>query len=126
MEILDLIWKFRIWYGNCGWDIEKMEITLLKFKFWLLPTHHKMKQESENNFQIFNSVSFLLRYLQPKSFQPYARKFGFWVRMSIFQIFRILTDVPSKLLTSLLYVFRPWVAELLKGRILGSRIPDIF
>ena len=29
----------------------------------------------------------------------------------IFQIFRILADLPSKLLTSLLYVFRPWIKD---------------
>ena len=40
----------------------------------------------------------------PKFLPVHLWEFRFW----IIQIFRILTDLPSKLLISLLYVFHPW------------------
>ena len=86
MEFLNLKWKFQIWYGNSRSDFEIVDYIR---KLWILYGYSGSEMEIPDKMEMI-----LLICME--------------ILGSIFQIFRILADLPSKLLTSLLYVFRPW------------------
>ena len=115
MEIMDHILKFWIWYGNSGNEMEFLDD---KWKFRKLPfwygnsgyyqNHKQMKQESENHIQKINYISFSFKIFAAKILPANASYFKFWIWK--IKIFRILTDLSSKLLTRLLDVFCPSIS----------------
>ena len=87
MEFLNLKWKLQISYGNSRYDLEIMDYIR---KLWILNGNSGSEMEIQDKMEIILLICMEIQILGP-----------------IFQIFRILADLPSKLLTSLLYVFRP-------------------